>query len=80
MAGIYSLWKDPATNDIIKTFSIVTGEANELIAEIHNTKKRMPLLIDNRNIDAWIDPALNKDGIISLMQPCDDSQIAAGIV
>ncbi len=80
LAGIYSLWKDPATNDIIKTFSIVTGEANELMAEIHNTKKRMPLMIDDRNIDAWIDPTLNKDGILSLMQPCDDSQMMAQII
>jgi putative SOS response-associated peptidase YedK len=80
LAGIYSLWKDPATNDFIKTFSIVTGEANELMADIHNTKRRMPLMIDNRNIDAWIDPSLSKDGIISLMQPCDDSQMAAEIV
>jgi putative SOS response-associated peptidase YedK len=80
LAGIYSLWKDPATNDTIKTFSIVTAEANELMAEIHNTKKRMPLIIDNRNIDAWIDPTLNKEGIISLMQPCDDSQMQAEIV
>lgn len=80
LAGIYSLWKDPATNVTIKTFSIVTGEANELMADIHNTKKRMPLMIDTRNIDAWIDPTLNREGIIALMQPCDDSQMAAEIV
>lgn len=80
LAGIYSLWKDPTTNDTIKTFSIVTGEANELMAEIHNSKKRMPLMIEDRNIDAWIDPTLNKDGILKLMQPCDDSQMAAEII
>lgn len=43
---IYSIWKDQPT------FSIVTKEANTLMAEIHNTKKRMPMVLD---------PILNQD-------------------
>lgn len=77
LAGIYSIWKDPTTNDYIPTFSIITTVANTLMADIHNTKKRMPLIIDNHNVDAWIDPTLNKDGIKMLMNPCDDSQMLA---
>lgn len=76
LAGIYSHWKNPF-GDIETTFSIITTEANELMAEIHNTKKRMPLMIDQANLDAWIDPDLPKSGIIELMEPCDDREMAA---
>jgi putative SOS response-associated peptidase YedK len=39
-AGIYSKWIDTITVVVRNTYSIVTTEANPLMAEIHNTKKR----------------------------------------
>lgn len=77
LAGIYSHWTDPATKELHSTYSVLTGPANELMTSIHNSAKRQPLMIDKRNIDAWIDPSLPKSGIIELMQPCDDSSMAA---
>jgi putative SOS response-associated peptidase YedK len=47
-----------------------------LMTDIHDSQKRMPLMIDGRNIDAWIDK-LPKAYIIELMNPCDDSAMAA---
>jgi putative SOS response-associated peptidase YedK len=44
----------------VKTTSIVTTEANELMAKIHNTAKRMPLILTKENQDEWLvgkDPA-----------------------
>lgn len=76
LAGIYSHWKNPFGGNET-TFSIITTEANELMASIHNTKKRMPVMIDAKNIDAWIDPGLNNNSIIELMQGCDDRDMAA---
>ncbi len=38
-AGIYSEWINQATDEIVNSYSIVTTEANTLMAEIHNTKK-----------------------------------------
>jgi putative SOS response-associated peptidase YedK len=46
MAGLYDEWVDQSTGEFTRTFSIITTEANELMAEIHNQKKRMPLLLD----------------------------------
>jgi len=76
LQGIYSFWTDPATRDTHPSFSILTGAANTLMADIHNSAKRMPLMIDKRNIDAWIGE-LPKEGIKELMQPCDDRNMAA---
>lgn len=77
LAGIYSKWTEPVTEAQMITYSVLTGEANELMADIHNSAKRMPLMIDSRNVDAWIDPGLPKNGIIELMHPCDDKGMAA---
>lgn len=76
LAAIYEYWK-PMGGEWEATCSIITTEANELMADIHNSKKRMPLMIDQRNMNAWIDPDLGHDGIVALMQPCDDNNMAA---
>ena len=44
-AGIYSDWIDKATGEIINSYSILTTEANSLMSEIHNTQKRMPVIL-----------------------------------
>jgi putative SOS response-associated peptidase YedK len=77
LAGIYSHWMDKQHNELIGTFSIITTEANELMADIHNTKKRMPLILDQRNMNDWIDDELPKSSVMELMQGCDDSNMAA---
>ncbi|MBG6236220.1 putative SOS response-associated peptidase YedK [Pedobacter sp. CAN_A7] len=37
----------------------------------------MPLMIHERNINAWIDKDLAKGSIVELMNPCDDTPMAA---
>lgn len=44
-AGLWSEWIHPQTGEVLSTYSILTGAANELMAKIHNTKKRMPLIV-----------------------------------
>lgn len=54
LGGIYSHWTDTESGKDITTFSIVTTEANELMAEIHNTKHRMPVVL-NKSIEMeWL--------------------------
>ncbi|MEN0095919.1 MAG: SOS response-associated peptidase [Pedobacter sp.] len=80
LAGIYSKWMVPETNEWMTTYSVITTDANTLMADIHNSAKRMPLMIDYRNIDTWLDTSLPKEGVIELMSPCDDRDMAAHIV
>lgn len=42
LGGIWENWKDPASGEWIRTFAIITTDANELVAQIHN---RMPLIL-----------------------------------
>jgi putative SOS response-associated peptidase YedK len=54
-AGIYSQWKDTTTGIIRNTYSIITTEANPLMAEIHNTKKRMPVILKPEDEKKWLE-------------------------
>ena len=53
-AGIFSSWTDKATGEIISSYSMVTTEANPLMAEIHNTKKRMPVILTPSTENLWL--------------------------
>lgn len=48
IAGIYNQWND------YLTFSMVTTQANDLMAEIHNVKKRMPIMLKKEDIALWL--------------------------
>lgn len=51
MAGIWSFW------NLQYTFSIVTTQANDLMSEIHNTKQRMPVVLQPNDYSDWLDGA-----------------------
>ena len=51
-AGLYE-WR-PGKNgaEAIESFSIVTTDANEMVAKLHD---RMPAILDRRDHDTWLD-------------------------
>ena len=53
-AGLYSQWVNTITGEIKDTYTIVTTQANELMAEIHNTKKRMPIILKQEDEKKWL--------------------------
>lgn len=57
IAGLWSQWEDTSNGEIIFSYTMVTTEANELMAKIHNTKKRMPLILTPENEKAWLEGA-----------------------
>jgi putative SOS response-associated peptidase YedK len=68
MAGLWESWTDPA-GEIIRTFCIITTEANEVMAPIHD---RMPVLIRPDAWSAWLDPGTDLttiDPLITTAQP-----------
>jgi putative SOS response-associated peptidase YedK len=53
MAGIWAAWVQP-NGQIKRTFSILTTEANPLMAQIHNTKQRMPVILKPEDEQKWL--------------------------
>lgn len=58
LGGIYNRWTNPANDEEILTCSIGTTEANPLMAEIHNIKKRMPVCLSKDVQYQWLDDSL----------------------
>ncbi len=53
-AGIYSDYTNKQTGETYRTYTIVTTGANEMMAEIHNTKKRMPVILPPDYESHWL--------------------------
>ncbi|HIX54401.1 MAG TPA: SOS response-associated peptidase [Candidatus Sphingobacterium stercoripullorum] len=51
---VYSIFADQDTGETYPTFSIITTKANSLLEEIHNVKKRMPLIIPENKREDWL--------------------------
>lgn len=64
MAAIWQPWKDVQTGEYVETFSIVTTEANELMAQVHNSKRRMPSILTTDLAWEW------------LMEPLEENRIS----
>jgi len=75
MAGIWEEWTDKETGEIRKTCSIITTAANSMMEQIHNTKKRMPLILDRSNAHKWVSSGLVKEEIENLMRPIEASKM-----
>jgi putative SOS response-associated peptidase YedK len=61
-AGLYSKTENNAL-----TCTIITTKANDFFAEIHNVKKRMPLVLSNQFYQYWLDPEANMHQIKDLL-------------
>jgi len=65
-AGLWTTWR-PKTGDPIVSCTIITTEPNELMAEIHN---RMPVILEKKNEEMWIDPAVEEEKLLqSFLKP-----------
>lgn len=69
MAGIFDRWIDKETGEVYDTFSIITTDTNPLTDYIHNTKHRMPAILQKEDEEKWLDPSLPKDEISILLKP-----------
>ena len=75
LAGLWSGWRDPETEEVRRTFTIVTTTPNDLMRPIHN---RMPVVVPFDAWDRWLDPALPDLGELqSLLVPAPDEDLEA---
>lgn len=77
LAGLYSEWIPPDENEQVSTFTIITTEANELMAEIHNSKKRMPVVLGRNDEKKWIDITLDPSDSLNILKPCPSEILKA---
>jgi len=51
LAGLWENWRDPVTQEWIRTFAIITVPSNELVGRIHD---RMPAILVRDSYDRWL--------------------------
>ncbi len=75
LAGIWATWQNPHTDDRIRSCSIITTSANDLMAPIHD---RMPVVLPEETWGFWLDP-MNEDvaALQSLLRPYPDDALVA---
>jgi putative SOS response-associated peptidase YedK len=52
-AGLWEVWRPEGSDDELHSFTIITGEPNEKMSELHD---RMPVMLPPDAWDAWLDP------------------------
>ena len=51
IGGIWENWKDPTSGEWLRTFAVITTDANALVADIHD---RMPLILVSEDYGPWL--------------------------
>lgn len=69
LAGLYTTFRDRETGQLYNTYTVLTTRANALMEKIHNSKKRMPVIIAREYENDWLNPSLTQDDVLSLCQP-----------
>ncbi|MBN1927816.1 MAG: SOS response-associated peptidase [Prolixibacteraceae bacterium] len=75
--GVWDSFTDKETGEVYNTYSIITTEANPLMAVVHNSKNRMPLIIDPADATKWLDPNTSENEITALIKPFDTKKMRA---
>jgi putative SOS response-associated peptidase YedK len=77
LAGLWAGWRDPETEEVRRTFTIVTTTPNEAIADLHD---RMPVVLDEAVWDRWLidgraAPTVDEGELLAMLRPTDAVQL-----
>ncbi|WP_243320435.1 SOS response-associated peptidase [Geothrix sp. SG200] len=75
-AGLMEDWTGP-NGEVMISACIITTEPNELLAEIHNKKPRMPVILPREAWSLWLDPAAQTREVKPLLVPYPTELMAA---
>jgi len=75
IAGLWDEWKND--NQTLKTFTLLTTNANPLLEKIHNIKKRMPVILNHNDEKAWLDTGIPLEAAQDLLKPFDADKMEA---
>ena len=75
VAGLHEWWPGKDGAEPVETFTIITTEANQLMAKLHD---RMPVILEERDREAWLDPKNeNTEELQKLLAPCLSEEMRA---
>jgi putative SOS response-associated peptidase YedK len=73
LAGLWSGWRDPAVDRVVRTFTIITTGPNDQLRWLHD---RMPVVVPRSSWDLWLDPELSDPSELgALFEPSDEFRL-----
>jgi putative SOS response-associated peptidase YedK len=70
LAGLWSGWRDPAADRVVRTFTIITTRPNDQLAGLHD---RMPVVVPDEAWSRWLDPGLEDPAELNgFFEPSDE--------
>jgi putative SOS response-associated peptidase YedK len=70
-AGLWEEWE--RGGEVIESCTIITTEANDLMAEYHD---RMPVILCPKDYDLWLDPDVQDPNLLEpLLRPCPSDEL-----
>ncbi len=70
-AGLWESWR-PKEGEALETFTILTTDANEIVAPVHN---RMPVILARKDYARWLEPAAAERLPVDLLRPFPAEQM-----
>jgi putative SOS response-associated peptidase YedK len=77
MAGLWETWMNPDNGEEYVTYSIITTDANPLMAIVHNQKKRMPVILTDGFEKLWLSKDITKEQVHSILVPFEQGKMEA---
>jgi putative SOS response-associated peptidase YedK len=72
MAGLWEAWKNPATQAIVHSCTVITTTPNTLIAPYHH---RMAVILHEADEEGWLDHATPQSDLLDLLRPYPAEQM-----
>ena len=73
-AGLWDAWKDPGNGKWLQSYTIITTEANELMAPMH---ERMPVILHPSDFDRWLSREEMYQPPVDLLRPFPADEMEA---
>lgn len=65
IAGLWEQWRNPETDELLPSFTIITTAPNELMQEIHN---RMPAIVRQEEEEQWLTPTTHEQELQHILR------------
>jgi putative SOS response-associated peptidase YedK len=79
-AGLWSQWKSKLTNEVYRSFTIMTTQSNRTVGRVHDPKFRMPVILDKNEESLWLSKDISVPDLLSLCNPYPDDNMNSYLV
>jgi putative SOS response-associated peptidase YedK len=74
-AGLWERWRDPQTQEVVRSCTIITVPANAAVAPIHD---RMPVILDRVDWAKWLGQGtVKRPELLKMLRPCPPERLNA---